>query len=987
MEFDNQSKVEIIKSLFKGREDVFAIRWEKNGKNGYMPAYFYDPYRYRIHKMNGGSFQNFSEKSYLKLSDNELTKHLNGEHLIRIYPLLADNTSWFLVADFDKQNWLTEAKLFIEACQINRVPAYLERSRSGNGGHVWIFFEQPIPAIQSRKIFLSILQNSGAFSVFDKSSSFDRLFPNQDYLTGKGLGNLIALPFYKKTYDEGNSCFIDTETLKPIENQWNFLQNINKVPIEKLLELLSKNGSTEDFSQKTISENLEISLKNQIDINRNGLPKILINFLKEELNFANSEFIIKKKIGKNTFGTDRFFKLLEETPDEIIIPRGFIGRLIRFCRINKIEHVFKDDRKKITPILFKFNAHLHVYQQTAIEVVSKKDFGVIVAPPGSGKTLIGLKIIAEKQQPALIIVHRKQLMEQWMERIETFLGIPKHEIGKIGEGKTKIGEKITIATIQSLVKPENINQNFGIIIVDECHHIPANSFRNTISKFNSYYLYGLTATPFRKYNDGKIIFTHLGEIIYELKSSDISQAKPKIIVKDTVLDVPFNTKTDNFETLSKILIHDSGRNKLILEDVKTELDLGKKCVIITERKEHIDSLYQYLKQSFEAITLSGDDSEKSRKEKWKILAAGNYQVLITTGQFFGEGIDLQNANCLFLVYPFSFEGKLVQYIGRVQRSEIAPTIYDYRDLKIDYLNKLFLKRNTYYRKIEKQISLFDEPIEQPTSTNNLIKIDKTIKVLIEDLQFIFGTISFIYEVPELKFKLEFTIENQSIRPEFDVLKPYFTKVLNTKFVNVAISTEIENEQLVSQLAVSEDIEKINREFIEGVKFRFISKFIGGQNFNKNLGNLQNSEEIQSNISQIYSDDKALLDDILKNKNYKHSPQLRFLANRHEGRILKIRFVLIPFSFVFLIEGEQQYHIILETLDTEEATYLWHFNKNEESFKSKIIEIDSQLNIIRNKGRQAFLETEPIYFSRITHDYSDDRKGFIIWKDLLEERLV
>lgn len=176
MEFENSMKIEIIKNLFKGREDVFAIRWEKNGKNGYIPAYFYDPYRYRIHKMNGGSFQNFSEKSNLKLSDNELTKHLYGEYLIGIYPLLADNTSWFLVADFDKQNWLTEAKLFIEACQINRVPAYLERSRSGNGGHVWIFFEQPVPAIQSRKIFLSILQNSGAFSVFDKSSSFDRLF-------------------------------------------------------------------------------------------------------------------------------------------------------------------------------------------------------------------------------------------------------------------------------------------------------------------------------------------------------------------------------------------------------------------------------------------------------------------------------------------------------------------------------------------------------------------------------------------------------------------------------------------------------------------------------------------------------------------------------------------------------------------------------------------------------------------------------------------
>lgn len=327
MDFDYSTKIEILKTLFKGREDVFAIRWEKNGKNGYMPAYYYDPYRYRMHKMNGGSFQNFTEKSYLKLSDNELSKHLYGEHLIGIYPLLTDNSSWFLVADFDKQNWLTEAKLFIDACQINGVPTYLERSQSGNGGHVWVFFEQPIPAIQSRKIFLSILQNSGAFSVFDKSSSFDRLFPNQDFLSGKGLGNLIALPFYKKTFDEGNSCFIDDETLKPIENQWDYLQNIKRVSKEKLLELLPRNGFPEDFLQNTISKNLEIRLSNQINISRNGLPTILINFLKEELNFANSEFIIKKKIGKNTFGTDRFFKLLEENADEIIIPRGFIGKL------------------------------------------------------------------------------------------------------------------------------------------------------------------------------------------------------------------------------------------------------------------------------------------------------------------------------------------------------------------------------------------------------------------------------------------------------------------------------------------------------------------------------------------------------------------------------------------------------------------------------------------------------------------------------------
>lgn len=195
----------------------------------------------------------------------------------------------------------------------------------------------------------------------------------------------------------------------------------------------------------------------------------------------------------------------------------------------------------------------------------------------------------------------------------------------------------------------------------------------------------MTATPFRKYNDGKLIFIHLGEVISELKPGDVtSLQQPKIIITNTELDIPFNSKTDQFETLSKVLVHDSSRNKLILQDVKKELNAGRRSIIITERRDHIDSLNQYLKQFYETVTLSGEDSENSRNIKWKTIKEQNYQVLITTGQFFGEGTDIQNANCLFLVYPFSFEGKLIQYIGRVQRSEIAPTIYDYRDIKIHY---------------------------------------------------------------------------------------------------------------------------------------------------------------------------------------------------------------------------------------------------------------------------------------------------------------
>jgi superfamily II DNA or RNA helicase len=447
-----------------------------------------------------------------------------------------------------------------------------------------------------------------------------------------------------------------------------------------------------------------------VRLSRIGLPSTLIHFLKEELNFANTEFFIKKKSGKNIFETNRYFKLVEERESQIIIPRGFIGKLFRFCKESHIDFELRDERKLKPPIPFGFNATLQNHQQDVINTLSKKDFGIIVAPPGSGKTVIGLKIIVDKGQPSLILVHRKQLLEQWTERIEAFLNIPKRDIGVIGQGKAKIGEQITVATIQSLPKElESVQHKFGTIIVDECHYVPAEIFRNIIEKLQTYYLYGLTATPFRKYNDGKIIFTHLGEIIANIQSSEVENYKQaKILIRNTELDIPYNSKTDSFETLSKILVHDISRNKLILEDIKTELNQGKKAVIITERKEHIDTLYLFLKQSYEVIGLSGDDSETSKKAKWKILQDGNFQVLITTGQYFGEGTDLQNMSCLFLVYPFSFEGKLIQYIGRVQRSEISPIIYDYRDYKIDFLNRLFLKRNIYYRKIEKQATLLEK---------------------------------------------------------------------------------------------------------------------------------------------------------------------------------------------------------------------------------------------------------------------------------------
>ena len=913
---------------------------------------------------------------------------------------MKDNTSCFISADFDKENWIEECRIFLNTCKNNNIPAYFERSRSGNGGHVWVFFEQPYPASRSRKIIKTLLEETGLFSIFDKSSSFDRLFPNQDTLSGKGFGNLITLPLNKHSLEKGNCCFIDVDSLQPYSDQWAFMKNICRISISELDKLYNRfaNSETSIISNQTraVSEKLSIRLNSSVCISRTGLPMQLINFLKEELNFFNTEYIIKKNIGKNTFGTERYFKFIEETEKDILIPRGTIGRLLRYCRDNKIENDFIDERKKHNNISISCNVNLRDHQNSALEATSKKDIGVIVAPPGSGKTIIGLKIIAEKQQAALIIVHRKQLADQWIERIQTFLGIPKNEIGRIGQGKTKIGEKITVAMIQSLgkelEKPETVLCNsFGTIIVDECHHIPAETYRNTIGKLNTFYLYGLTATPFRKYNDGKLIFIHLGDVISEIKSQEvIGHKKAIIVIRNTNLDIPFNSRTDKFETLSKVLVHDSTRNKLILDDITIELKAGKRVVIITERKEHIDALNQYLKQTYETITLSGEDSENSRNSKWKILKERNFQVLITTGQYFGEGTDLDSIECLFLVYPFSFEGKLIQYIGRVQRSEIAPYIYDYRDSKIDYLNKLFLKRNTYYRKLEKQASLFDEQGVEVTTTENTFKYEKTIKIPIEQLEFRYGSIAFKHDVVKMNVLLDFEIENIEVRPEFDILKPYFSKLLKTKNVEISIFAEFEGSKIISQLATSTDLSKINREIIDSIKFRFISKNIFCKNPNsldENLLEINQVQPVEKNGIQLYDSEMELLDDILKNKNVKHYKQLQYLVQKHDSDVLKIRFVLNPFSFVFLLIGVEQYHIVLETLDTEEATYIWHFDKNRQLLFQKLKEINQSLNIIRNEGRKAFLESNPNNFSRIFHDYSNEQKGFIIWKDLLEERLM
>lgn len=701
---DSTDKIKLYRSLFRGRDDIFARHWDKTG--GYFPDYTFDWNEFNAHKAHGGTIKDFEHKTPTPLTDSIVRKHLTGQMTIGVYPILEDNTSYFIAADFDGKNWLNDCLTYSQELDKVGLTAYIERSRSGNGGHVWVFFEDAYPCHKSRAIGLEVARKALDLSAFDKEASFDRLFPSQDTITKNGLGNLIALPFQGESVKNENTVFIDPITTEPYEDQFTVLQSIKRQSIDELETAYNKLVSGVDGNVTKNRKRLKISVGQNITLQKAQLSGPLVGYLKEQLNFLSTEYLTRKRLGKSLYKVQKYFRLIDESAKTVTLPRGFLSRLLNFCYENNIEYEVSFVTPRLPDCKFKSNIKLKEAQRDIVELAQAEKQGIIVAPPSSGKTMIGLELIAKHQKPALVLVHRQQLLDQWVDRTQKFLNIPKIQIGRFSGSKKSIGKEITVGLLQSFARSHDLvkyRDKFGTIIVDECHHIPAKTFREVIANLNPEFLYGLTATPKRKHNDEQLIYVYIGDIIADMSDYITAGHKQSVhfetVIRETALAVPFNWKTDQFNLIANVVSYDTSRNAIVVGDILEQVKLGRKTLVLSERKEHLKILELYLNGQCETLMFTGDDSATSRVSKMKQISDGHYQVLLATGQIFGEGMHIDNIEALVLAFPFAFEGKLTQYVGRLMHSSSPKVLIDYHDKNIAFLDRQFKQRERVYKKL------------------------------------------------------------------------------------------------------------------------------------------------------------------------------------------------------------------------------------------------------------------------------------------------
>jgi len=733
-------KVALFMNLFRGRTDVYPKRWVNTKKNtkGYSPACSNEWVRGVCDKrsVKCGECPN---QAFIPVTEKTVHDHFQGRHVIGVYPMLEDETCWFLAVDFDKGQWQDDVTAFVETCKSKDVPFAVERSRSGAGAHVWIFFASPVTASIARKMGCFLITETMARRYELPMTSYDRFFPNQDTMPRGGFGNLIALPFQDGPRQQGNSVFVD-ESWTPFPDQWAFLASVRHMSpteVETIAREAAEKGQIigvhkgepaddEDAAtpwtrppsrrkskpviKGSLPPRVEAVLSQFLFVETAGLPSPLIDQIKRLAAFQNPEFYKKQAMRLSTALIPRVISCAEDHPQHVGLPRGCVDDLEYLLSDLGVGLSIEDKRTNGNKLDVDFHGDLTSSQEEVVNAMIKHDIGVFVAPPGSGKTVVGANLVARRGRSTLVLVHRTQLLDQWIAQLSLFLDLKPKEIGQIGGGKRKPNGNLDIAMIQSLVRKDEVDDRvatYGHVIIDECHHVPAVSFERVMREVKARYVAGLTATPTRRDGHQPILHFYLGPARFTIDARSQAAAhsfEHKLIVRETEFRLSGDAADAGIQEIYRQIAQDERRNRLILDDVLRALDEGRSPILLTERRDHLEYFATQLRGfTRNLIVMQGGMKAKDRRaaiEQLTTIPDTEERLVLATGRFIGEGFDDARLDTLFLAMPVSWKGTLVQYSGRLHRKHHGKTevrVMDYVDRKVPMLARMFEKRMHGYR--------------------------------------------------------------------------------------------------------------------------------------------------------------------------------------------------------------------------------------------------------------------------------------------------
>ena len=723
-------KVALFRRLFRGRTDVYPVRWESKTscKSGYAPACA-NEWRAGVCEKPRIKCGDCSHRLLVPLSDSVIYDHLAGKQTVGVYPLLEDDTCHFLAVDFDEADWQQDALAFIRSCEELGVPAALEISRSGQGAHAWVFFAGRVSARDARRLGTAIISHTCARTRQLELASYDRLFPNQDTMPKGGFGNLIALPLQKHPRESGCSVFVDA-ALRPHSDQWAYLAAIRPMathdieptilratggvhPLdvtfiddEDLATPWKRQANTSAKLAGTMPQALTVTLANLIYFEKSALPQALANRLIRLAAFQNPEFYKAQAMRMSVWDKPRVIGNAENFPQHIALPRGCLDAALVMLKDNGIRCDLQDERFAGKPIQADFVGKLRPDQEQAVAAMLKHNAGVLCAPTAFGKTVTAAAIIAQRGVNTLVLVHRTELLKQWQERLQAFLGVGKGGVGTIGGGKAKPTGMIDIAVMQSLSRQGEVNalvENYGQIVVDECHHVGAASFDAILKRTKAKFVLGLTATPIRRDGQQPIIFMQCGPIRHTAARPVDAPHDLEVVPRSrfTRIDLP---TTAGIQDVFRHLANDLARTEAIAAEAAAAFEQGRKVLVLTERTEHLEAIHQALTALARSpLVLHGRMSKKQRAtliDELDALPPEAPRILLATGRLVGEGFDHPPLDTLVLAMPVSWKGTLQQYAGRLHREHASKAdvrIIDFVDTGHPALLRMWEKRQRGYR--------------------------------------------------------------------------------------------------------------------------------------------------------------------------------------------------------------------------------------------------------------------------------------------------